>query len=146
MPASQPLLPAGWQVLLADLSLILFIATAGAVSVQPAIREAYMNPTDDPEQVFSSLTTGEDIADWLADYAPDPREQLLITIEHREGEFAIALKRARKLEIAAVTAGQAPIITIRQGDQNKTTALFAFNRPSPSDVPPRTASLARRLQ
>lgn len=130
--------PAGWQVVLADLSLILFIATATAVAGQPAVAIGSQNTVPPAQKVFSSLATGDDIGDWLGNYARDPRERLRVTIQYRRDQFAAALARAEAVKTSASRVGHQPLITLEEHEDNQTTAIFAFEGSPPQ--------LARGLQ
>ncbi len=145
-PGADSPMPSGWQVVLADLSLILFIATAAAMAVQSSPADTAAFEADDAEQVFSSLVAGDDIGVWLAAYVRDPRERLHITIHYREGQFAGAMQRAQIVETAATAAGHIPYIKLERGERDQTAALFAFDMPSSPGTPTRSASLAQELQ
>ena len=137
--------PLGWQVVLADLSLILFITTAATVvtpneSTQPALNHSHR------DKIFSSMTMTEDIGSWLTDYPRDPRERLWITIYYRRGDFADAVRRAKQTEKTASDAGQTPHITLEQAESNKTMAFFAFDTPPAKAERRAGEKLARGLQ
>lgn len=125
--------PLGWQVILADLSLILFIVTASALDAKPASSLHSGNA----QTVFSARMEGDDLADWLASYSPDGRERLRIIILYRPGRLDAALSRAAQAVRTAAAAGQVPSLTLEEGAADGMTAIFAFDEHQ---------TLARNLQ
>ena len=125
--------PLGWQVILADLSLILFIATASALDTQSTNSPQSVHS----QTVFSARMDGDDLAGWLASYAPDAREKLRITIHYRRGGLDAALARAASAARTAETAGQAASVTLEEGAADGMTAVYAFDA---------NQTLARNLQ
>lgn len=125
--------PLGWQVILADLSLILFISTATALGTQPAnsIQSAHS------QTVFSARMEGGKLADWMASYSPDPREKLRIVILYRPGRLDAALSRAASAVRIAAAAGQAASVTLEEDAAEGMTAVYAFDTQE---------TLARNLQ
>lgn len=94
---------AGWQMVIADLSLILFMVTALALEKQP---EADPPPLP-PEQASEPLI-GEALAvyrpeastslpQWLAEQDADPRQQLTIIARHSPGQQALMTQQALAL-------------------------------------------------
>ncbi len=125
--------PLGWQVILADLSLILFIATATALDTHsPSSPQVVHSQT-----VFSARMEGDDLAGWLASYAPDAREKLRITIRYRPGGLDAALARAASAVRTAGRAGQAASVTLEEDAADGMTAVYAFDA---------NQTLARNLQ
>lgn len=125
--------PLGWQVILADLSLILFISTAGALDASPA----HSLQSANAQTVFSARMEGDDLAGWLAAYSPDARERLRIVIHYRPGGLDAALTRAAQAVRTAAAAGQVPSLTLEEGPADGMTAIFAFDEHQ---------TLARKLQ
>lgn len=73
----------GWQTVLADLSLILFMVTATAISdAQPQPRSDPPQPRlpalADPVAVWRAEPGGPGLTTWLADQPPDPRQRLTL--------------------------------------------------------------------
>ncbi len=125
--------PLGWQVILADLSLILFISTASALDARPA--NSLQSASS--QTVFSARMEGEDLAQWLAAYSPDAREKLRIVILYRPGQLDTALSRAARSVRTAAAAGQVPSVTLEEDAADGMTAIFAFDEHQ---------TLARNLQ
>lgn len=79
----------GWQTVLADLSLILFMVTAAAVSEaedQAVVARA--------EPVAVWRPGGQRLGAWQAAQAPDSRLRLTLTLRPAPGEEVAALERA----------------------------------------------------
>ncbi|MFM5924014.1 MAG: hypothetical protein ACKOPG_07515 [Novosphingobium sp.] len=84
----------GWQTVLADLSLILFMVTASAVSQTPAVpgqARPVLPALGEPAAVWRQAAGAPPLASWLA-ASPDPR--LRLTIVAAPAEAAAALKLA----------------------------------------------------
>ncbi|MCB2088035.1 MAG: hypothetical protein R3E18_08040 [Sphingomonadaceae bacterium] len=127
---------AGWQAVIADLALILFMVTASAVEAQHE---------EKPDSNDSTLELGEpgavwrpeqgiSLKDWLAAQAPDPRQQLTITAHYPAGAADAAYAQAQAL---AQQAGQPARIVLQPGQQQTLQAVLAYDQPD---------ELARRLQ
>ena len=72
----------GWQTVLADLSLILFMVTATALSDSPAKAPPpaplALPALGEPVAVWRSEPGGPSLEDWLASQAADPRQRLTL--------------------------------------------------------------------
>ena len=115
----------GWQTVLADLSLILFMVTASAVSEAPAkppaTERAVLPALGEPVALWRQGPDAPGLEAWLA-AMPDPRLQLTILASPAEAETALALAKmvgrpARVLiepggsgVIAALTYDQGPVL------------------------------------
>ena len=91
----------GWQTVLADLSLILFMITAAAVSKAPARAAAAPPPAPmslpalgEPVAVWSAAPGGPDLKAWLAQNGGDPRLRLTIVAPAPAAQAALALSAA----------------------------------------------------
>ena len=148
----------GWQYLLADLSLILFMVTAAALAsaedaparpARPAVaaRQEPATPPAAPAPaapasaaVSPRSAQGEVLAlyraapgapplrAWLRDQSADPRQQLTIIAQYRAGEQAQALRQASALAQDAGEAGLRARIVVEPGPGG-TTAALAFDSP-----------------
>ena len=144
-----------WQLVLADLSLILFIATAGALAHAEEAAEGAAGEvgasaitgapvSGSPVAVLRGDGSASDnalLAAWLADYRADPREQLTLTLQYPQGGFAAAQIHADTLRGLAMDAGQTPRIVLEEAPAIALHASFAFDH-SFSDDP----DVARKLQ
>ena len=145
----------GWQYVLTDLSLILFMVTAAALSqakddggkvpAPPAatlpaaaaqLGEARpLSPQSEPLALYRAEPGAPPLAQWLHDQSIDARQQLTIVSQYRAGTQEQALQQAETLAHQAGEAGLRARIVIEPG-QGGTSAMLAY------DVP--EASLARR--
>lgn len=85
----------GWQTVLADLSLILFMVMAAAVQQAPAAANtpaiAALPAIAEPVAVWSAAPGGPDLAQWLADQPADPRQRLTVLADPAAASAAAAL-------------------------------------------------------
>ena len=120
----------GWQVLLADLSLILFITTAATLGQSDDSPPAVATSGDVlPAAVYRIGDTGDgpdQMREWIRSYTPDPRESLEIVIRYRPEHFGEALSRAQGLMAQAHTSGHDPRITFEVAPDETITASFGF--------------------
>lgn len=120
----------GWQTVLADLSLILFMVMAGAVSESPAnspsLPAARLPALAEPIAVWRAAPGSASLGDWLA-ADPDPRLQLTIMAPPTLAREALVLSAA---------AGR-PARVLIEPDAVGVSAALTFDRP---------AALARGLQ
>ena len=92
----------GWQTVLADLSLILFMITAGAVSeakqkpqpVVAAIPAPSLPALGEPAAVWSAAPGMPPLKDWLARTATDPRLRLTILASPAAAQAALDLAQS----------------------------------------------------
>lgn len=123
----------GWQTVLADLSLILFMVTAAAVNDAPVLPpSAASAPTappalGDPVAVWRGADAGE-LARWLKTQPADPRQRL--TIVAPPAAAALALDMARG-------AGRPARVVIEPDGQGTPFATLTYDQ---------SAGLAQALQ
>ena len=132
----------GWQTVMADLCLILFMVTAAALSAQGALntyRPPEPAPRAEPLAVYRPGPGAPPLDDWLVAQAPDPRQQLTVVAHYRPGgeDEALALA-ARLLAEAGPRAARARIVV--EPGEDGTLAMLAY------DDPALTRPLARPLQ
>jgi hypothetical protein len=127
----------GWQYLLADLSLILFMVTAATLAQsKDGASAAPISPQGEPLAFYRAEAGAPPLGQWLRDQSADARQQLTIVAQYEPGKQAEALGRAEALAGEAGEAGARARIVIEPG-AGGTTASLAY------DVP--EASLARNL-
>ena len=115
----------GWQTVLADLSLILFMITAGAVS--QAKPQAPALPADkpalpalgEPVAVWSAGPGMPPLRDWLAHTATDPRLRLTILSSPAAAQAALDLAKVsgRAARVVIEPAMQGPPLATLTYDQ-----------------------------
>lgn len=132
----------GWQYILADLSLILFMVTAAALAsaedapAKPAaatVAEQALSPQGEPLALYRAAPGAPPLGAWLRDQSADPRQQLTIVAQYRPGEQAAAVGKAAALAQDAGEAGLKARIVIEPG-QGGVTAALAFDNAVPSSV------------
>ncbi len=129
----------GWQTVLADLSLILFMVTASAVSQgRPAPPEAPPAPSarSEPLALWRAGAGAPPIGQWLESQGADPRQQLTIIARYAPGSQAAVMTEAGALVRDAGAAGLSARLTLEPGEPGIVAAL-AFDAPE--------AILARNL-
>ena len=109
----------GWQTIIADLSMILFMLTASAVARQdkakpaPAVASAPTTampqaaPRSEPVAVWVAGKGAPPLGEWLAQQPRDSRQQVTITATYAPGAMPEALRQAQAL---ASEAGEARVL------------------------------------
>ncbi|MEM6474907.1 MAG: hypothetical protein AAF687_01940 [Pseudomonadota bacterium] len=126
--------PAAWQMILADLALILFLVAMLAVNEDAEFRE---ESESDPElpaivPIQALYRPGEgapDIDEWLEQQSPDPRMTLTIVATHRAGAGEEMWERAQALAGPARSTGMAVKVVLREGEASDLYASLGFDEP-----------------
>lgn len=124
----------GWQYILADLSLILFMVTAAALAsgedapAKPAVAGQPLSPQGEPLALYRAAPGAPPLAQWLSDQSADPRQQLTIVSQYAPGRQAAALGEAAALARQAGEAGVGARIVVEPG-QGGVTAALAYDSP-----------------
>ena len=113
----------GWQTVLADLSLILFMITSAAVSKtapKPVPPPPPVLPVlGSPVAVWSAAPGGPGLAAWLAQNAADQRLRLTIVAPPAAAQAALALGAA---------SGRAARVLIEPGMQGAPIATLTYDQ------------------
>lgn len=126
----------GWQTVLADLCLILFMVTAAALSAQQG--RAGVKPAGDPPRAsqqaepLALYRAGKDappLDEWLADQAPDPRQQLTLVTQYRPGAEREALALAGRMLAEAGPAAKGARLVVEPGEGGA-VATLAYDDPA----------------
>ncbi|MDE2405417.1 MAG: hypothetical protein KGM17_12185 [Sphingomonadales bacterium] len=129
----------GWQTLLADLSLILFMVTAAAVDASPdeprpaapraPIARPAEAPRSEPIAVWRANGAAPPLGRWLREQSPDPRQQLTIAVHYAGGAAALpaALARAATLGREAQAHDVAARVLVEPGADD-VVATLAYDR------------------
>ena len=137
----------GWQTTMADLALILFMVTAAGVHAQREKEQEDLHPQQqrgslpaqgEPLAVYRAHPGAQPLGAWLAEQAPDRRQQLTIVARYRPGNAAAAAQEAVGLAQQAGAAGISARIVLEPGAREDLLATLAFDH---SD-----AAMARSLQ
>lgn len=132
----------GWQTILADLSLILFMITASALSVAEAPHPASAAPKAaaphlvtpsaraEPVGVWREGEGAPPLANWLAEQGSDPRLRLSIVVRYLAGEGRrdAALDRAAALAAQAGRRGASARLVVEPGAVAGTSATLGYDR------------------
>lgn len=136
----------GWQLILADLALILFLLTLSAlpsaeagtgtrvIGTEPRPRDPLRGPFPEPAPVqalYRPVPGGPGLGAWLRSQAPDPRTTLTIVAAHGKGGEAAAFSRAAALAAEARAAGVQVRTIITAGGSDEIYASLAYDAPIP---------------
>lgn len=118
----------GWQTLLADLAIILFMVTAAALSQsgEGAAAQAKAMPRGEPLAVYRAGPAAPPLAQWLAAQGNDPRQQLTIVAHYPVGMQGAALAEAGSMLKAAGAAGLRARLVVEPGEGG-TVATLAYD-------------------
>lgn len=137
----------GWQLILADLALILFLLTLSALPAAEAetghrladrtgraARETEAATARAPEiapaqALFRPIPGGPSLGEWLGSQAPDPRMTLTIVAAHPAGGEAQAWTRAQTLAAEARAHGARVRIIITAGTAADLHASLGYDAP-----------------
>lgn len=134
----------GWQTLMADLSIILFMVTAAALSqagpgkaqgsqaVQGALAPSQRG---EPIAVYRSGNGAPPLAQWLDTQPRDERQMLTVVSTYRTGKQADALARATAFARDAFARGVLTRIVVEPGPGDATATLAYDLGIQPSQSP-----------
>jgi len=137
----------GWQALLADLAMILFMITASALSnapAAPAMGAAHprapvvASPRAEPVGVWREGVDAPPLATWLAQQPADPWVRLTILVRYADGRREDAMKQAGRLLLAAGPRGLNARVLIEPGPQAGASATLAYDTENAMPSPPVT--------
>lgn len=117
----------GWQTVLADLSLILFMLTAAAVSSAPAAPKPRVEPAPmrgDPAAVWRPGPGAPPLGEWLKAQAADPRLRLTIVVTYGPGRRDAALAEAQRLAAAGNTPSR---VIVEPGQEGGAFAALTYD-------------------
>lgn len=133
----------GWQLILADLALILFLLSlsalpaaeaesgrrlaTGAVQEQ-ATRKAAQTEVASAQALFRPVAGGPSLGEWLAAQAPDARATVTVFAIHKPGGEAAAWARAQALATEARGAGTQVRTIISVGTADEVYASLAYDQ------------------
>ena len=125
---SVPNMAGGWQTVLADLSLILFMVCASALSTAPAQSALSRDqaPLPEPLAIYRADPGAPPLDQWLRDQPADPRQRLTIVATFAGTGRAAAAAEAEALARTAEAAGFVPRVTIEPGSTGPAMVGLAF--------------------
>lgn len=129
--------PTGWQLILADLALILFLVTAAALAAGSSAQGEAAQGLFPKEQalapsqaLFRSGPGLPSLAEWLARQSRDPRAALTIIAEHAPGEQARVWDEARQMAAVAAAQNIRARVIIRPASKTDIYASLAYDQPA----------------
>jgi hypothetical protein len=127
----------GWQLILADLALILFLVTLTALpltesDVRPSLGGRIASPPPRAEiaaaqALYRPVPGGPSLGQWLAGQPRDPRATLTVFARHAAGDEAAAWTAARDLAASARGGGVPVRIIIAAGSEADLYASLAYD-------------------
>jgi hypothetical protein len=134
-----------WQLILADLALILFLLALSALPAAEAetgkkLVEARARSEDvrrpaafevaAAQALFRPVAGGPTLAEWLASQPRDPRATLTVFVRYRPDDGGEAWRSARALMREAEASGVAVRTVITAGDAADIYASLAYDAPA----------------
>jgi hypothetical protein len=118
----------GWQTLMADLSIILFMITAAALGQQGFQTKPAQRPSQrsEPVAVYRAGKGAPRLGEWLAMQPRDPRQMLTIVSTYAPGRESSAIDIASTLARDAAAAKQLTRVVIEPGE-GEATATLAYD-------------------
>lgn len=119
-----------WQVILADLSLILFllaIAGYGASQTSDGVTRK-LSIGEDSQAIFREQDGSSGLVDWIATQNIDPRAQLTIVATYTPEKIGHVWKEVQRLFSEAQSTGHAVRIVIEAGESDDVYVIIAFDR------------------
>lgn len=126
---------ANWQMIIADLALILFMVTAASLDTDRIPEEsppAEWRDTQLPIEgemlaLYRADFSAPSLDQWLADQAPDERQSLTIVARYEPGGREGAMQGAEELASAAGVQGLQARIVLEPGDYTDLFAVLSFD-------------------
>lgn len=132
----------GWQTLMADLSIILFMVTAAALSQAGPGKAAHAaqavpgpSPRGEPIAVYRSGNGAPRLAEWLDSQPRDERQMLTVVSTYQPGKQAEALSRATQFAQDAFARGVLTRVVIEPGPGDATATLAYDLSIQPTEAP-----------
>ncbi|MHA7820938.1 MAG: hypothetical protein ACX930_14925 [Erythrobacter sp.] len=122
----------GWQLILADLALILFLVTLSALANAPSDERAgaMLAPQIAPSQaLFRPDHSGPDIEQWLAARPRDPRATLTVFARHTEAGRDAVWAEAQQIAASASGEGFRVRVVVTEGETSDLYASLAYDAP-----------------
>lgn len=124
----------GWQLILADLSLILFLLTLTALVRSSSEDETqtgadpYLAPA---QALFRQIDGGPTLADWLNEQPIDPRATLTIIAQHSASDRDAIWQAAEALARSAQGSRVPVRVVITRAQKSDLYASLAYDTPAP---------------
>ncbi|HMO67521.1 MAG TPA: hypothetical protein PKE25_02460 [Novosphingobium sp.] len=122
----------GWQTVMADLCLILFMVTAASLAAQRGLSASPSRPQPapraEPLAIYRAGPGAPPLGEWLEAQAPDPRQQLTLVAHYRPGGEGEAMALAARLLAQAGPAAARARVVVEPGEPGA-TAMLAYDDP-----------------
>jgi len=122
----------GWQLVLADLALILFLVTLSALASTKSeankvtASTTYVAPA---QALFRPTPRGPNLAQWLAEQPHDPRTTLTIIAQHSGEDEGLMWDNAQMMAASIARSNVAVRVVITKGTQSDLYASLAYDEP-----------------
>lgn len=125
-----------WQLILADLALILFLLTLSALPDQGGVEEGSLsslgrNEIAPAQSLFIDTGNGRDFEQWAALATHDPRATLTIVANHSDEGRELVWSRAQQLAGVAEQSGFSVRVILRPASQDLVYASLAYDTVAP---------------
>jgi len=119
----------GWQTTMLDLTLILFLVTAAALTDSGGVAASppAMAALDNATSVWRSGKDAPDIRQWLAEQPADHRQRLTIVAFYEPGEDVGAAARAIALKQSGGSKAANARIVLQEGGEPQVLALVGYD-------------------
>ncbi|MDT0574709.1 hypothetical protein RM533_00765 [Croceicoccus sp. F390] len=129
--------PLAWQVILADLALILFILTSAALAIDAdnaerglaKVEQTFSHAQSNATAIWRDDGASGALTRWLQDRNPDNREMLTLVVRYPRAGLAAAISRAAVLAEEAEQYGIDMKISLEPGSPSGIVAVTSFERP-----------------
>lgn len=133
-------LASGWQFVLADLSLILFLLTLSALAgfdeIEPGQPSRQRQDAIAPSQaLYRSSNNGPSIEEWLERQPLDHRATLTIFADYADSDRDVIWHDARALANEAEARGVNVRVIVRRAQTSDLYASLAYDQPSIAAAP-----------
>jgi len=122
----------GWQLILADLSLILFLVTLTALvntsgeNRSIITRASFVAPA---QALFRPTSHGPSLTEWLAEQPHDPRSTLTIIAQHSGEDQGPVWQEAQAMAASVAQSDVAVRVVITRAEQSDLYASLAYDEP-----------------
>ncbi len=124
----------GWQTILADLSIILFMVTANDLSnadfrdtPEEAGETAAMVATGEPVAIYRPGPDVISLGEWLSGQEADGRQQATILVRHAGAGIEQAIAGGLTLAAEAEAVGYPARLIVEQGDSPDLSVLLTYD-------------------
>lgn len=121
----------GWAVMLADLSIILFMITAADLSntelANSAMDQTVAVATAEPVAIYRPGGSMPSLKTWLESQPDDPRQRLTIVVHHEGADARPAMDQAMRLTSEAQHAGRDARMIVERGEHAEIAAILAYD-------------------